>query len=339
MNREELQIHRITEILPVAPERCTPVYAADCELAVIDGVSLLCSLDDFSSEDLFRTDNPERLGWNIACAALADVFACGGIAILYSHALVPAPDWDNNFLEAFTKGVGSALQGCGAGFLGGDMGHGKEWRYTSHVIGRPRDRMVDRRGARHGDALYLSGRIGLGNLEAALRLYGNNPLLQKAFSVYQPRFRLLHRESELVARFASAAIDTSDGLASSVLQLADQSQVGFEVGEIPYHNLAGMASRFLRKPSILLALGGCGEYELLFSVPFEHEVALQEEARSKKLHIFRIGSIRGGPEASRSFGDEQQTLDLAQPLPRARDFTTLPEYLQVLERFAQGEPR
>ena len=338
MNREELQIRRITEILPVAPERITPVYAADCELALIDGVSLLCSLDDFSSEDLFRTDNPERLGWNIACAALADVFACGGIAMLYSHALVPAPNWDDNFLLAFTKGVATALRGCGAGFLGGDMGHGKEWRYTSQVIGRPRERMVDRRGARHGDGLYLSGRIGLGNLEAALRLYGNNPLLQKAFSVYQPKFRLVHQESELVARYASAAIDTSDGLASGIVQLADQSQVGFQIGDIPDHKLAGIASRLLRKPLILLALGGCGEYELLFSVPPEREVSLQEEARRKKLSIFRIGSITGGPEASRSLGDTQQTVDLAQPLPRARDFASLPEYLQALEHFAQGEP-
>jgi thiamine-monophosphate kinase len=336
MSREEQRIRRITEILPAAPERATPVYAADCELAVIDGVSLLCSLDDFSAEDLFRTDNPERLGWNIACAALADIFACGGIAKLYSHALVPAPDWDSHFLDSFARGVSAALQGCGAGFLGGDMGHGKEWRYTAQVIGRPRDRMVDRRGARHGDALYLSGRIGLGNLEAALGLYGNYPVLQKAFSVYQPRFRLLHRESELVAHYASAAIDTSDGLASSVLQLADQSQVGFTIGSIPYHNLAGMASRFLRKPRILLALGGCGEYELLFSVPTEREVSLLQEARRKKLNIFRIGSIIES-QASRSLGDERHTVDLTHSLPQARDFGSLPEYLQMLERYAQGE--
>jgi thiamine-monophosphate kinase len=196
--------------------------------------------------------------------------------------------------------------------------------------------MVDRRGARHGDALYLSGRIGLGNLEAALGLYGNYPVLQKAFSVYQPRFRLLHRESELVAHYASAAIDTSDGLASSVLQLADQSQVGFTIGSIPYHNLAGMASRFLRKPRILLALGGCGEYELLFSVPTEREVSLLQEARRKKLNIFRIGSIIES-QASRSLGDERHTVDLTHSLPQARDFGSLPEYLQMLERYAQGE--
>jgi thiamine-monophosphate kinase len=337
MNREEQHIRRITEILPAAPERSTPVYAADCELAVIDGVSLLCSLDDFSAEDLLRIDNPERLGWNIACAALADIFACGGIARLYSHALVLAPDWDSHFLESFTKGVSAALQGCGAGFLGGDMGHGKEWRYTAQVIGRPRDRIVDRRGARHGDGLYLTGCIGLGNLEAALGLYSDNPILQKAFSVYQPRFRLLHREAELVAHHASAAIDTSDGLASSVLQLADQSRVGFSIGKIPYHKLAGMAGRFLRKPRILLALGGCGEYELLFSVPAEREVSLMQEARSKKLNIFRIGSITGS-QASRSLGDELHTVDLTQSLPQARDFRSLPEYLKVLECFAQGEP-
>lgn len=337
MSREEQHIRRITELLPAAPERTTPVYAADCELAVVDGVPLLCSLDDFSAEDLFRTDNPERLGWNIACAALADIFACGGIARLYSHALVPAPDWDSRFLEAFTRGVGAALRGCGAGFLGGDMGRGREWRYTAQVIGRPRDRLVDRRGARDGDALYLSGHIGLGNLEAALGLYGDNPMLQKAFSLYQPRFRLLHRESELVAHYASAAIDTSDGLAVSALQLADQSRVGFTIGTIPYHNLAGLASRLLGKPPILLALGGCGEYELLFAVPADREVALLQQAGREKLEIFRIGAITGS-QASRSLGDKRHTVDLAEPLPQARDFNSLSEYLHVLERYVRGEP-
>lgn len=337
MNREEQLIRRITEILPVTPERKTPVYAADCELTEIDGISILTTLDDFSSEDLFRTDNPERLGWNIACAALADIFACGGIVKLYSHSLIPGPDWDDNYIESFIKGVSSALQGCGAGFIGGDLGYGKEWRYTSHVIGLNQGRMVDRRGAQHNDKLYLSGKIGLGNLEAALGLYGNNQLLHKAFSAYKPKFHLLHQESKLIAKYASAAIDTSDGLASNLLQLADQSQVGFKVKKIPYHNLANITSTLLRKPPVMLALGGCGEYELLFSVPQKHETSLLEDAEKMKITLFPIGSIIGGAKAPRIFCDSQHSLDLAKQLPRARDFETTSEYLEALECYTKGE--
>ena len=56
-----------------------------------------------------------------------------------------------------------------------------------------------------------------------------------------------------------------------------------------------------------------------------------------QLNIFKIGSIIGGTEAPRSFGDDYQTLDLTQHFPRARDYKTLSEYLKALERFAQGE--
>ncbi len=331
MNREERIIRRITEILPAAPERITPVYSSDCELAVLEGISLLCNLDEFSSEDRLRTDNPECLGWNLACAALADVFACGGRAQLYSHALVPAPDWDEAFLEAFARGVGAALRGCGAGFLGGDWGHGDDWRYTAQVIGRPRDRVIDRRGARAGDSLFLSGRIGLGNLEAALGLYGEGVVFQKMLALFRPRFRLLHREAGLVAQYASAAIDTSDGLASGLLQLADQSQVGFVVDHIPYLGSGRLACRLLGKPPMLLALGGAGEYELLFSVPPTREISLLEAARIEGLELFRIGTVVEASQASRILADHRLSLCLSQGIPSARDYQNLSDYLRDLE--------
>ncbi|MGW8161323.1 MAG: AIR synthase related protein [Desulfobulbales bacterium] len=336
MNSEEHLIHRITEMLPAAPERLTPVFSSDCELAKIEGVSLLCTLDDFSAEDLFFTGNPDRLGWNIACAALADIFACGGVAKLYSHSFVPDSAWNTHYIEKFMNGVSSALRECGAGFLGGDLGLGNAWRYTSHVIGQLRNRMVDRRGARSGDTLYLSGPIGLGNLEAALQLYGKTTMLQKLCSACLPKFRLLHQESALVARFASAAIDTSDGFASSILQLANQSRVGFVVETIPYHSFACKASRLLGKPRIMSALGGCGEYELLFTVPHEHETLLHEQAQNSKLTLCRIGTIIDGAEAPRIVSDGQQTMDFSLPVPQARDFKSLHQYLQALEHFARG---
>ena len=74
------------------------------------------------------------------------------------------------------------------------------------------------------------------------------------------------KESELVRRFASSCIDTSDGLAVSLKILSGLNHCGFDVAEVPF---AEAATRFCEQngvPRALLALGECGEYELLFTV-------------------------------------------------------------------------
>ncbi|MCB9495390.1 MAG: hypothetical protein H6686_00695 [Fibrobacteria bacterium] len=335
MSREEGLIRRITEILPAAPERRTAVFSSDCEVARFGREDLLCTLDEFSAEDRLRTDIPERLGWNLACASLADVFACGGVPRLYSHAMVPAPQWSDAYLVDFCRGVASALRESGTGFLGGDWGCGTEWRYTTHVIGAPGERLLDRCGAREGDLLYITGKVGLGNLEAALGIFADHPLLRPASGLHRSRFRVLRREAKIVARYASACIDTSDGFVGSLLQLSDQSSIGFEIEGIPFVGAGKWASRILGRSILLLALGGCGEYELLFTVPAEREAEMREAARDERLVLHRVGVVRKEAR-SRRCHHGGAVLDLSKAPPQARDFPDLTGYMAELERFAKG---
>jgi thiamine-monophosphate kinase len=123
-----------------------------------------------------------------------------------------------------------------------------------------RRRFLTRDGARAGDALYVTGRIG-GAAEGLSRLRANHEdgsPQAKRYLRPEPRVRaglLLGRN-----RAARACVDLSDGLADGIRQIADASGVGavIDAAAIPLdrsdHNFRA-------------ALAGGEDYELLFAVP------------------------------------------------------------------------
>ena len=114
-------------------------------------------------------DDGYRLGWNIAAGAISDIFACGGSPLYYAHALTVSPEWDLGFLERLSDGVRDVLAAADARFIGGDCGRSRTWRCTVSVLGESLGQTVRRRGARCGDRVYLTGRVGAGNLAQPLQ--------------------------------------------------------------------------------------------------------------------------------------------------------------------------
>jgi thiamine-monophosphate kinase len=94
---------------------------------------------------------------------------------------------------------------------------------------------VTRKGALPGDLLYVSGPVGAGNFEAASQFFAQNPELGKLFDNHRVEFPLRIAESKLISRYASACIDTSDGLLNALMILSDINAAGFTVTSIPYY--------------------------------------------------------------------------------------------------------
>ena len=141
---------------------------SDCEIIILGGKRFLYTTDEFSAEDRFCERDPRLLGWNIAAGAISDIYACGGAPIYYAHSLTVAKTWDTAFVEGFGRGVADALRKSGALFIGGDCGQAQAWRCCVSVIGACKGAPMTRVGARPGHGIYLSGRIGAGNVQAAL---------------------------------------------------------------------------------------------------------------------------------------------------------------------------
>ena len=142
-----------------------------------------------------------------------------------------------------------------------------------------RRRVLSRAGARPGDELHVSGTVGAASagLEC-LRIVGRPghdgeperiPMVgcRQRFLRPAPRVRL----GTLIGRnrAASACIDSSDGLAEAVRQLAVASGVGaiIEAAAVPVDPEARRWFEQAGVDPLAAALGGGEDYELVFTVP------------------------------------------------------------------------
>jgi thiamine-monophosphate kinase len=154
---------------------------------------------------------------------------------------------------------------------------------------------VRRSGAQVGDTLMVTGSLGasaagLAAIRVALEIDADSPRgkpcpLWKGFEGLTPSLRQAMQEAvdahflpvprvkegQLLAkeRWAHAMIDLSDGLASDLTHLCEESGVGAEVWEmeIPLAPCAREVSRKLGEDALSLALRGGEDYELLFATP------------------------------------------------------------------------
>ena len=201
-------------------------HAGD-DAAVVDGHVL--TIDMLHDE----TDFPDGVtrytaGWRSVGASLSDVAAMGANPIA-AVAAYGAPRFDAGELEAFVRGAQEVCELVGAQYVGGDLDTHHEFTVATAVLGEA-NAPVLRSGARPGDAVYVTGRLGrtvaaIDAFDAGDTDRGND------------RFRFLPRVAVGIelAPHATAMMDSSDGLARSLHQLAAASSCGFDIerDEIP----------------------------------------------------------------------------------------------------------
>ena len=334
MPAEHAVIELISREIPSGPGRLSTTFTHDAELCAFPGGNLLFTTDEFSGEDHFPVANPFCLGWNITAGAISDIIATGGTPLYYAHALTVDSRWDEPYLRQFCRGVRTVLQHYGTCFIGGDIGTASTFRCTASVIGRPSSRPLCRKGAAPGDLLYLSGKIGAGNFNAALSLFGDSSLRTRLATRGTMRFSLLDICGPVVARYASACIDSSDGVFVAADTLADVNNVGYRIGTLPCITRGKAAARLLHLPETMLFFGECGEYELLFTVHPADEEALLDDLRSHRCSAYRIGEVVEPPSV-RNIRDGKIRIDCRGPVPRGRDFSETGEYLKALHTWIQ----
>lgn len=334
MDREREIIRIMLDTLTGGAAPGRPYFSTDAERFRFAGREFLFTTDEFSEEDLFRDHDLSLLGWNLAAATISDIYASGGVPLFFGHSISVPPAWGNAEIRALSEGIAGCLQQSGVAFIGGDLGFSGRWHYTGIVIGEARQ-PVTRMGALAGDRIYITGTIGNGNLEAALKLYASHPALTNLPEDFMVRFPLRKSESDLVRKFAHCCIDTSDGVLKALQTIADLNGTGFVVRDLPYAPGGLLATRLLGMPKELLFMGESGEYELLFTVAPEVEHDLLQEAAQKQLILHRIGNITGTSDAL--LEDNSQTTDLQKFRFSARDFPNVETYLGTMIKALRDE--
>ncbi len=330
MDDERKIIEIINRIIPSGPSHLNKVFESDSEIIDIENAPYLFTMDEFSGEDLFRDNNPYTLGWNVAVGGISDILASGGDPLFYAHAMSVSKDWDNDFIEEFCKGIGGVIKKAGATFIGGDLGKSENWRYTASVIGKLSGRKILRLGASPGDAVYISGRIGLGNLEAALKLYSDNKNISRITNTIKNKFNLRIFESKLIKEYATSCIDTSDGVYNGLNTISEINNSGYIVENLPYLKSGVIGAKLLSLPKTLLFLGGCGEYELLFTIKKNEEENILRAAKEKNFTFYRLGEIIPHSSQSKILYEDGKKIELDNLGIQPRDYDDVRDYLRSI---------
>ncbi|MGA8842367.1 MAG: thiamine-phosphate kinase [Nitrososphaeraceae archaeon] len=154
-------------------------------------------------------------------------------------------------------------------FLGGDTNESKELVIDCNMIGFTTSHIPERKGAKAGDLILVSGEFGYSASGLRIILHNakaNNTFKTKAVScVMKPepntKFGLK------LAKYFSSSMDSSDGLSISLYELARQSKKNFLIDKYPtskaVHNFAKTNSYHIDE---LVFFGG-EEYEIIATIP------------------------------------------------------------------------
>ena len=267
-----------------------PELGDDAALVRLGGTTLAVSIDLSLEGVHFRTDwlSFKDIGWRATAAALSDLAAEGARPIGVLVALgIPSDDGRRTTDDAvdIMAGVGAAARSVGARVLGGDLARSPRYLVDVCVLGIA-ERPVRRSGARPGDGLWVTGRLGGAGLALAT-LRGGRRLpraLVRRFARPAPR---IAAGRWLARRGARALIDISDGLAGDAGQLAAASAVRAEIALERVPCWPGVAPRAATRSG--------EEYELLAALPrrFEERDA-RAFRRATGLALTRIGACSTG---------------------------------------------
>jgi len=171
---------------------------------------------------------------------------------------------------------------------------------------------VTRSGARPGDIIYVSGRLGGAQLGLEL-VKSSGPrtlkrILKDQFGIIQPhlypKIRVALGAWLGRRRVASAMMDISDGLSTDLARLCAASGVGARLWAeripIPGVRSGGVASKIAKQIGKLepdpleMALNGGDDYELLFTVPLRRVKRLRGAPGFRE--IAAIGEIERGKQ-------------------------------------------
>jgi thiamine-monophosphate kinase len=281
-------------------------------LGIGDDAALLTEQSDYEtvvSSDHFLEgihfievkDRPHAVGYKALVRAISDLSAMGATPRAFLLNLALPRDKTGAWLNRFLSGLRKASSLTGASLVGGDLSRSKTVQISVVVIGQlERGRAILRSGARPGDLIYVSGRLGLAalGLRELQRLPrhsgGNSPFIRA--HLYPP-IRLSLGEWLARNRRATSMMDISDGFALDLQRLCEASGVGACVYEeqIPGPQIAAPLEHKLRlqkAESTDLALHGGDDYELLFTVSRKNTHKLPSKFRG--VPLTQVGEITRG---------------------------------------------
>jgi thiamine-monophosphate kinase len=245
------------------------------------------SCDAFLEDIHFRarTHPPDSIGYKALARATSDLAAMGATPRDFLLTLALPTVRTGSWLDAFLRGMARAAREFGIAIIGGDTTSCPAVFVSITVLGEiTPDRALTRSGARPGDIIYVSGKLGRAQLglELVLRGRAHERRLRALIQPHlYPKIRVALGHWLAAHETATSAMDLSDGLSTDLARLCTASKVGAKIyaNKVPSVTIPAPVARKLGKRKLdplQLALHGGEDYELLFTVPARHEDRLRQ---------------------------------------------------------------
>jgi len=288
--------------------RCDLGIGDDCALLTVPhGKQLAITTDTLIEGVHFPRDSfPFDIGYKALAVNLSDLASMGARPAWYTLCLT-LPGFSMGWLEGFCEGLAAIMAEEKITLIGGDTTRGP-LALSIQAMGLVDSGCALRRdGARVGDDIYVSGRIG--EAGAGLRLVQENiestdPVAQQAVTrLNRPRPR--NELGIALMSVATACIDVSDGLLADLNHLLTKSGVGADVdinkvpiaaaltepGLVEQMKLPDSSPMGIRR----FALGAGDDYELCFTASPTVRTQVTALAQRAGIGVTRFGSVTREP--------------------------------------------
>jgi thiamine-monophosphate kinase len=298
MDREGHLIERVRRRFPTAGDGLTIGMGDDAAvLHSSPGTEWVITTDAFLENVHFlrKIHPPKAVGYKALARAASDIAAMGArprfffLTVGIPEALAGA--WVDGFLD----GMARAARRFGLILAGGDTTKYPEVVASLTIVGEiDRGKAVLRSGAKPGDLLCVSGRLGEAELGLRLsqrKIHPRKRPVRLAKKHFYPEPRLALGAWIADHKYATSMIDTSDGLSTDLGHVCKASGTGAIVwaAKIPTVKIPPRLLRQVDVDPLNLALNGGDDYELLFTVPKKFSSRLPGRIDGVRLTV--IGEI------------------------------------------------
>ncbi|MGM0647892.1 MAG: thiamine-phosphate kinase [Bacteroidota bacterium] len=226
----------------------------------------------------------KHLGYKAVVVNLSDIAAMNGMPKQITVSLAISSRYTVEALDELYKGIKLACSNYGVDFVGGDTTSSRSGLVISvTAIGQVMsDKVVYRSGARENDLICVSGTLGgayagLMVLEREKKAFqaskGGQPDLDSYEYVLErqlkpePRLDVVQALEQLKVK-PSSMMDISDGLASEILHICQNSAMGADIYEekLPVDVQTARVAEEVKLDPTTFAMNGGEDYELLFTI-------------------------------------------------------------------------
>jgi len=232
---------------------------------------------------------PYEIGYKSLATNISDIAAMGCIP-KYIFMAITLPKLESNWIKSFYRGIKDLTDKYDISLIGGDTNRGP-LSVSIQVIGENKSKVLYRDGAKNGDYIYITGKVGCAR--AALMISNKKKyksefkVLKKYLYMPEPRINI----GTNISNFATSCIDISDGISKDLNNIIKSSKCGADIflDKIPTHKLV---KKVISSKNYYEALIGGGEdYELCFTANKKYTKHIDRISKKLSVPITKIGVI------------------------------------------------